>query len=154
MDQTHPHEPETSAVRERVPIREVGQWLAPWLVAALLIVAAILGLYTASHARDSGSYDIGFITAALAVILLALRLRAALRAGPSAPMSLLVDDPTALVVLVALLSGLAVAGLVLAARSGEDLPEAVGYALFGFSLLFICWNLKHYFDRRESRDRR
>lgn len=154
MDQTHPHEPETSAARERVPIRQVGRWLAPWLIGALLILAAILGLHTASAARGDAAYAIGFITAALAVILLALLLRAALRAGPAASMSLLVDGATALVILVALLSGLAIAGLVLAARTDETLTETVGYALFGFSLLFIFWNLKHYFDRRDSRGRR
>jgi hypothetical protein len=141
--------PEPSS-RDRVGFDELWRWLAPWLVGAFLALAALLGLFTASRAQTDGSYAIGFATAGLALLMLAWRLKRALD-GDRAPASVLVDDATALVVVIALLTALAVGGLLLAARSGEVVPEAVGYALFGFSLVFIFANLKHYFHRRERR---
>lgn len=68
-------------------------------------------------------------------------------ARAAAGLPVLVEDAAALVVLIFLLAALAIAGLLLAARSSTGLLQAVGYAL-----VFIAWNLKHYFDRQE-RDR-
>ena len=136
----------------RVGLGEVWQWLAPWLLGAVLAAVALLGFFTASRAADEGSYIIGFVTAGLALLMLAWRIRLAGR-GAAMPLPLLVEDPTALLLLVAALTVLAVIGLLLAARGGDPVVAAVGYALFGSSLLFIFWNLKHYFDRRDHRER-
>jgi hypothetical protein len=142
---TMSHEPSS---RDRVAFDELWRWVAPWLAGAFLVLAALLGLFTASRAQTDGSYVIGFVTAGLALLMLAWRLKRALD-GDRVPASVLVDDATALVVVIALLAVLAVGGLLLAARSDEAVPEAVGYALFGFALVFIFANLKHYFDARE-----
>lgn len=135
--------------RDRVGFDAVWRWTAPWLFGALLVAAALLGLFAASRAQDDGSYAIGFATAGLSLLLLAWRIKSILDGGPAA-VSLLVEDSTALVVLILLLAALAVAGLFLAARSAAILPEAAGYALFVVALAFIFANLKHYFDRRDQ----
>jgi CDP-diglyceride synthetase len=139
----------TSPGGDRVAIGEVGRWLAPWLLGAFLVLAMLLGLFTASRAEDDASYALGFVTAGLALLVLAWRIRR-VADGRNAVAPVLVDDPTALVIAIALLAVLAIAGLWLAARSGVVTVEAVGYALFGFCLAFIFANLKHYFDRREG----
>ncbi len=136
----------------RVGLGEVWQWVAPWLLGAVLSAVALLGFFTASRAADEGSYVIGFVTAGLALLMLAWRIRLAGR-GAAVPLPLLVEDPAALLLLVAALAVLAIIGLLLAARGGDPVVAAVGYALFGSSLLFTCWNLKHYFDSREHRTR-
>jgi hypothetical protein len=143
---------EENRARERVGWDQVGRWAAPWIVGALLVAAALLGFFTASRARDAAAYAEGFVTAGLALLALAwLAKRAAdgvaLRAPPPVP----IENGTALAIVIALLAALAVLGLLLAARAGEVMLEATGYALFAFSLVFIFWNLKHYFDARERR---
>lgn len=139
-----------TARAERVGLGELWRWAAPWALGALLVLAALLGFFAASRARDDGDYAMGFVTAGLALLVLAWRIkRASDGAAPLAPLPVLVDDAAALVILIALLAALAIAGLLLAARSGESELEATGYGLFGFSLVFIFWNLKHYFDGRD-----
>jgi hypothetical protein len=141
---------ESNAARERVAWREVGRWLAPWLLGLLLMAVALLGLLAASRAEDDGAYAMGFITAGLALLALGWQVKSAFDAPTATGVPpLLVEDGASLVVLVALLAVLAVAGLLLAARSGEATLEAAGYALFGSGLIFIFWNLKHYFDWHE-----
>jgi uncharacterized membrane protein len=143
---------EAAPRRERVGIGELWRWAAPWLLGALLVAVTLLGLFAASRARTDGDYAVGLLTAGLALLALGWRIKRALDGETRlAPLPVLVDEGAALVILVALLTVLAVAGLLLAARSGESMLEAVGYALFGFSLVFIFWNLKHYFDRSGDR---
>lgn len=135
---------------ERVGIGELWRWAAPWVLGALLVLAALLGLFGASRAQDSGGYVMGLVTAGLSVLVLAWRVkRAADGASSLATVPVLVDDATALVILVGLLTALAIAGLLFAAHAGDGTVAAMGYGLFGFSLLFIFWNLKHYFDGRD-----
>lgn len=143
---------EGSLPPDRVAPGELWRWAAPWLLGALLVVVALLGLFTASRAQDEGAYAVGFVTAGLAVLALAWRIRRAFDgAAPRTPLPVLVDEPVALAIVVVALAVLAVVGLLLAARSNEAVVAAVGYALFGFSLVFLFWNLKHYFDGRERR---
>jgi hypothetical protein len=63
----------------------------------------------------------------------------------------LVDEAGSLVVLIVLLAALAIVGLVLAARAADTSAQSAGYALFAVGLALIFLNLKHYFDRQESR---
>ncbi|MGO8919567.1 MAG: hypothetical protein ACLQJR_27010 [Stellaceae bacterium] len=145
---------EETLAREQVGWRELGRWVAPWIAGAVLVAAALLGLFTASRARDADAYAMGFVTAGLALLALAVQVRHACDGGAlRAALPVVVEDATALIILVALLAALAVFGLLLAARAGEVRLEVTGYALFGFGLVFIFWNLKHYFDARERRPR-
>jgi 4-hydroxybenzoate polyprenyltransferase len=136
--------------RERVGFGELWRWAAPWVLGALLVLAALLGFFAASRAPDNGDYVMGLVTAGLALLVLAWRIkRAADGAASLATLPVLVDEASALVVLVGLLTALAIAGLLFAAHSGDGTVASMGYALFGFSLLFAFWNLKHYFDGRD-----
>lgn len=143
---------DADAARERVGWDEFGRWLAPWLLGALLAAVALFGFFAASRAHDGGSYAVGFITAGLALLALGWHVKSACDGvAPAGLPPLLVDDAGTLVVLVALLAALAVVGLVLAARSTGATLQATGYALFGSGLVFIFWNVKHYFDVRDRR---
>ncbi len=138
--------------RERVGWQEVGRWAAPWITGALLVAVALIGLFTASRAAEGGAYIMGFATAGLALLALAWLVKRACDGETRlAGLPVLVDDAVALVIVVALLAALAVLGLLLAARAREAVVETTGYALFAFGLVFIFWNLKHYFDAREQR---
>lgn len=127
-------------------------WLTPWACGAFLVVAALLGLFTASNAADPATDAAGWITAALALLALALGLKLHWDGGSAALTQLvLVDETDALLLLIALLAALAIGGLFLAARWSTGVLYDSGWALFGFSLALLFWNLKHYFDRRDSR---
>jgi CDP-diglyceride synthetase len=148
----HAMQHQDTAPIERVGLGEVWRWLAPWLLGAFLAGAAFLGFYAASRAQDDGTYILGFVTAGLAFLMLIWRVKLALDGrGSAAPV--LVDEASALVIVIALLAILAVGGLVLAARGGAVMLQAVGYALFVFCLAFIFGNVKHYFDQRERGSR-
>lgn len=148
-------EPAAEARGQGVGLRELYHWFAPWLGGVLLVIVALLGLFTASAARDSGDFTAGLVTFILAIIALARGIRNyfdGVGGGFWSPV--LVVDPTALLLLVILLAGLAVLGLVLAARARDTVWQASGYALFGTSIAVIAWNLKHYFDWHDEKERR
>lgn len=135
---------------QRVPFSDVARWFAPWILAGVLALIFAAGLWCASSAADTGAYAIGLAAAALAFLALLWELGAALGPGIGNPLAgSLVDDDTSLVVLLALLIVMAVGGLILAARAPSPAASGAGYGLFIFGLVFICANLKHYFDRRE-----
>lgn len=133
---------------QRVALREIWRWIAPWILAAVLIIVFLLGLVGASGAADDGTYWIGLIAAVLALAVLIWLLRAALD-GDEWP-SLFVEEPEPLIILIALLTILAVIGSVLAARGESVAVSGTGYALGAVSILLIFFNLKHYFDCREA----
>jgi hypothetical protein len=141
--------PEQDRGRERVGWDELMRWVAPWLLGAALVAVALAGLFTASRARSDATYTLGFVTAGLALVALAWQVKCACDGRAYGLPPLLVDDAATLVVLVALLAAEAVAGLMLAARSREVVLQITGYALFGFGLVFIFWNMKHFFDAQE-----
>jgi hypothetical protein len=144
-DGTQPPPADTNAP---VPWEVLRAWFAPWLIAIFLGAAFVLGLWSASAASDSDTATMGYAIAALALIAAAWDINMALEARPLP--SLLVDTAEALVLLVAFLCVLAVAGLIAAARSDSLAVESGGYALFVLSLVFIFWNMKHYYDRNEA----
>lgn len=137
-------------IREPIDRHALWRWTAPWILGAVLAIVALLGLSTASHARDADAYAVGFATAGLALLALVWLVKRACdgQAVPPA-LPLLVQDAATLVVLAALLAAQAVLGLLLAARAGDITLRVAGYGLFGFSLVFLFWNVKHYFDIRE-----
>jgi hypothetical protein len=134
----------------RVPVGEVARWFAPWILAGVLLIVFLAGLWCASAATDDGTYAVGLAAAGLALAALVWELATALGGGlGSLSARLLVEDETSLVVLVVLLSALALGGLVLAARGASVAASGAGYGLCLFGIAFVFANLKHYFDRRE-----
>jgi len=136
---------------QRIPVREVLSWFAPWFIAAILVFVCLGALWCASSASDDLTYAIGLIGALLALIALIWECVAALSGGlADFSLRMLVDDDLSLVVLLALLVILALAGLILAARGPSPTANGVGYGLSIFSVIFAFANLKHYFDRLEG----
>ena len=136
---------------QRIPVREVLRWFAPWFVAAVLVLVCIGALWCASRASDDLTYAIGLIGALLALVAVVWEGIAALSGGlGDFSLQMLVDDDLSLVVLMALLMILALGGLVLAARGPSPTAAGVGYGLCIFGVVFAFANLKHYFDRLEG----
>jgi hypothetical protein len=145
---------ESAAEAPNAPEAQEGwflDWLIPWAVGAGLVVVLLLGLFTVSNAADGADAAAGWIAAGLALLALALGLKLYWDGGSTAPWRLvLVEGSDALLVLSALLTALAIGGLQLAARWPDGVVHDAGWALSGFSLALLFWNLKHYFDRREA----
>lgn len=137
---------------QRVPLGEVARWFAPWVLAGILILIFVGGLWCAASAVDDGTYAIGLIGAALAFVAMIWELGTALGGRPIVARSdrWLVEDEISLVILVAVLVVLAMIGLVLAARAASVAANGAGYGLFLFAIVFIFGSLKHYFDRRSG----
>jgi hypothetical protein len=128
---------------------EVWRLIAPWLGYVFLGAAAILGLFTASAASDSPTYDSGLATFAVAGILIVMRMKRQLdgrETGFLLPVTASSGD--ALVVTIALLAVLGIVGGVLAATVGGSI-YAIGLALFVISAALIFFEIKRYFDRRD-----
>jgi small-conductance mechanosensitive channel len=139
-----------AAMAEHVGWDDLMRWVAPWLLGAALAAAGLAGLFAASRARGEATGTLGFVTAGMALLALAWQVKRACDGRAAYGLApLLVDDATSLVVLVALLAAEAVVGLVLAARAAQAALQTTGYALFGFGLVFIFWNVKHFFDAQE-----
>jgi len=136
---------------QRVPLRDIWNWIAPWLLGVLLGCASLLGFLTASGARGPDTYAVGLFTAGLALVALIWLVRHACDRPPhSWPLDILVERSESLLLLIALLSAIGVGGLFLAANA-RGAAESAGYALFVVCLVFIGWNLKHHYDRIDSR---
>lgn len=128
----------------------VWRLLAPWLGYLLLGAAALFGLFSASEAADTAEYQAGMVTFALALGLIALRMKRQLDGhydGLLLPLA--VTDEDGFQLYLAVLGVLAVGGLVLAA-STENVFHEVGIALFLICVALVFWNVKRYFDRREE----
>lgn len=135
---------------QRVPLKEIGTWVAPWFAGFLLASATLLGFLTASGAREPGTYAAGMVTGFLALVALAWLVKRSLDLGAEgARLDILVDRPESLFLLIAVLTAIGIGGLFLAAGT-QGVPQTIGYALFVVCLLFIAWNLKHYYDRTGS----
>jgi hypothetical protein len=123
--------------------------VGPWLGYAFLGAAAVLGLFTASGATDGATYDSGLVATAVALILVAWRMKKQLDGRdigfllPVAP-----ADSDTLFVTIALLAVLGVVGGVLAATVGGTL-YGIGLALLIICAAFIFFEIKRYFDRSE-----
>lgn len=129
---------------------EVWRLVAPWLGYAFLAAAAVLGLFTASGAADDATYAAGLATFILAATIIAVRMK---RQFDGREVGFLLDitvaNSNSLFVSIAVLTILALAGLVLAATVGGTL-YGIGLALFVIATLVIFRDIKRYFDRREG----
>ncbi|MDE2166912.1 MAG: hypothetical protein KGJ66_11325 [Alphaproteobacteria bacterium] len=131
-------------------MKEIGGWIAPWLVGILLASATLFGFLTASSAGEPDTYAAGIVTGFLALVALGWLVKHSLDHGAEGwPLTVLVDRPESLLLLIAVLTAIGIGGLFLAADT-RGAPEAIGYALFIVCLLVIAWNLKHYYDRTGS----
>jgi hypothetical protein len=138
---------------QRVPLKEVGGWVAPWFMGALLAGAALLGFLTASGAQEFDTYAAGMVTGGLALVALGWLVKRSFDHGTEGWLfDILVDRPESLLLLVAALTAIGIGGLFLAADV-RGTAEIIGYALFVVSVLVTGWNLKHYYDRTDSRPR-
>ena len=113
--------------------------IAPWLGHVFLAGAGILGLFTASGAGDRATYAVGLATFAVAVILIAVRIRRQID-GREIPflLAVTVTNSDELFVTIAVLAVLGLVGAVLAAAVGGTV-----YAI-GLALLIICYALIFY----------
>ena len=137
--------------RQRVSLRDIGIWVAPWLAGVLLACATLLGFFTAADARGPDTYAAGFFTAGLTLIALVwLVKRSCDRPVRGWLFDIRIERPESLLLLVALLAAIGIGGLFLAADA-HGAAESAGYALFVVCLLFIAWNLKHHYDQIDSR---
>lgn len=146
---------ETAALEaQRVGLHQLARWFLPWILAGVLVVIGLVGLWGASLAAETAGSEagdmsgLGFATAGLALVALVWLLRAAF---DGVSLALFVDDDTSLVVLVGVLAALTLGGMMVAARTGSHALQHAGYALAAASIVLIGANLKHYFDRRERR---
>jgi hypothetical protein len=132
-----------------VSAAELWHMLAPWLGYVFLGAAGVLGLFTASGAPDDATYDVGLSTFIVAVVIIAVHMKRQLdgrEVGFLLPVAAASGD--VLVVTIAILGVLALAGAALAATLGGTL-YGIGLAFF-----IVCWALifieiKRYFDRLE-----
>ncbi|MGH7013900.1 MAG: hypothetical protein ACREEL_07050 [Stellaceae bacterium] len=134
----------------RMPLRDIWIWIAPWLAGVLLACATLLGFFTASGAPGPDTYAAGLATAGLAFLALVwLVKRCVDHPAEGWTFDILVDRLESLLLLVALLIAIGIGGLFLAADA-RGAAQSAGYALFVVCLIFIAWNLKHYYDRTDS----
>jgi len=125
----------------------VWRLIGPWLGYVFLAFAALLGLFTASGAADRATYVAGMLTFAIAVAVIAMRAKRQLdgaEVGFLLPIS--PSDADTLVVTIAILGVLGLAGGALAATVGSAL-YGIGLALFLVCALLIFIEIKRYFDR-------
>jgi len=130
--------------------RELWGLVAPWLGHAFLAASAVLGLFTASAAADGATYAAGLATFALAGAIVAVRVKRQFdgrEVGFLLAVSVASSD--ALLVAVALLTVLGLAGVILAATVGGAVYD-IGIALFGICLALIFIEIKRYFDRLDA----
>lgn len=148
--ETVPHDKEEveASGATGVDRRLLGSWFAPWLTGAALIAIMLLGLWAASHTRDDGTYAAGLITAGLALVALGWEVKGGFDGNPPA---IFVDTADALLILEALLTLLALGGLILTGLSRDFTWRSAGAALFLICFGLALANLKHYFDRQEGR---
>jgi hypothetical protein len=149
------HPPPHAAPQDNAPLPAVSgteAWriVAPWLGYAGLGAAAVLGLFTASGAEDGATYDSGLVAAAVAIILIVWRMKQQLdgrEIGFLLPVT--PADFDTLAVTIAVLAVLGVVGGILAATVGGTLYD-IGLALLIICAIFIFFEIKRYFDRREQ----
>jgi len=147
-----PHDDMPHPAEERPrPITGIEVWrlVAPGLGYVFLAAAGVLGLFTASDARDGATYSAGLGLFILAVLLMGLRLKRQFdgeAVGFFLP--LLVEGTDSLIVAIVVLVALGLVGLVLAATVGGNLYN-IGLALFVIAMAIIFGELKRYFDHRE-----
>jgi hypothetical protein len=153
------HVPLEGVAEQQLPPSESAErafwsWLGFWVQILVLAVLAMIGAFAASGAEHSGEYDCGMILSLGAIALAFLRLKHRLDGGsPGLVDFLLVEDMWNLALVLPLFTVIGLAGLFIAHGWEEGAMHAAGLALFVASGAIIFLDLKHVFDRLESRGR-
>jgi len=127
-------------------------WLGFWLEILVLGVLAIIGAFAASAADRPGDYTCGMTLSLAAIVLAFLRLKGRLDGNRSGWADLLlVGDMRNLTLVIPLFMVIGLAGLFIAHAWEEGSMHAAGIALFIVSGAIIFLDMKHVFDRMESR---
>jgi hypothetical protein len=128
----------------------VGAWIAFWAQLAALGGFAVFGVFFASACRAPGDYTCGLLLSLAAIALAFMRLKSRFDGAPPGWGSfLLVDDMPNLVAVIVIFTGLALAGLFVAARFDHGGLHDAGVALFVASGVAVFLSLKHVFDNLE-----
>ena len=127
-------------------------WLGFWLEILVLGALAIIGAFAASAADRPGDYTCGMTLSLAAIVLAFLRLKGRLDGNRSGWADLLlVGDMRNLTLVIPLFMVIGLAGLFIAHAWEEGSMHAAGIALFIVSGAIIFLDMKHVFDRMESR---
>ena len=127
-------------------------WLGFWLQILVLGVLAISGAFTASAGDRPGDYACGMALGLSAIALAFLRLKQRLDGSASGWSDLLlVGDMWNLAIVIPLFTVIGLAGLFIGHAWEEGAMHAAGIALFIVSGAIIFLDMKHVFDRMESR---
>jgi hypothetical protein len=134
--------------------RAFWSWLAFWGQLLGLGVLAVVGAFVASRAEQPGDYTCGLLLSLGAIALAFLRLKHHLDDGtPGWGCFLLVDDMRNLALVIPLFAVIGLAGLFIAHAWEGGAPHTAGLALFIASGVIVFLNMKHVFDRINSRGR-
>ena len=132
--------------------RAFWSWLAFWLELLVLSVLAIIGAFAASGAERSGDYACGMALILGAIALAFLRLKRRLDGDGSGWADfVLVSDMWNLALVIPLFTVIGLAGLFIAHAWEEGAMHSAGIALFIVSGAIIFLDMKHVFDRIDSR---
>jgi len=132
--------------------RAFWSWLGFWLQILALGMLAIVGAFAASAGDRPGDYACGMVLSLAAIALAFLRLKQRLDgSAPGWADFLLVDDMWNLALVIPLFTLIGLAGLFIAHAWENGAMHAAGIALFVVSGAIIFLDMKHVFDRIESR---
>ena len=127
-------------------------WLGFWLQILVLGVLAVIGAFAASADDRPGDYTCGTALSLAAIALAFWRLKRRLDGdGSGWGDFLLVGDMWNLALVIPLFTVIGLAGLFIAHAWGEGAMYSAGVALFIASGAIIFLDMKHVFDRMESR---
>ena len=135
------------------PERAFWSWLGFWLLILVLGVLAIIGAFAASAADRPGDYSCGMALSLGAIGLAFMSLKRRLDGDGSGWADfLLVGDMWNLALVIPLFAVIGLAGLFIAHAWEEGAMHSAGIALFVVSGAIIFLDMKHVFDRMQSRE--
>ncbi len=129
-------------------------WLGFWVQLIVLGLCVVIGAFAASECRGPGDYVTGVLLILAAPALAFLRLKHRFDGGPSGwGEVLLVDEMASLAVAIPLFAVIGLSGLFLAHAWPDGSLHDAGLGLFVVSGVIIFLDIKHVFDRSNSRPR-
>jgi hypothetical protein len=134
--------------------RAFWSWLGFWLQFLVLGLCVVIGAFAASECRGPGDYASGMLLILGALALAFLRLKHRFDGGASGwGEVLLVDDMKGLAVAIPLFAVIGLAGLFIAHAWSDGSLHDAGLGLFVVSGVIVFLDIKHVFDRSNSRPR-
>jgi hypothetical protein len=134
------------------PERAFWWWLGFWVQFIILGLCVVIGAFAASAAAGPGDYASGMLLMLGALALAFLRLKQRFDGGtPGWRNFLFVDDMKSLAVAIPLFTIIGLAGLFVARAWPYGSLHVAGLGLFVVSGVIIFLDIKHVFDRANSR---